>query len=180
VLQEPTRRMRISLIAAMAENRVIGRHGTIPWKVPGEQRMFKRITLGHALIMGRKTHEDIGRPLPGRVNIVVSRTPGYRAEGCLTAASLGGALALCPAGETEAFIIGGEELFRQGLAIADRIYLTEIPVRVTGDTFFPDLPAGAFALTSSEPVISPQPFTLHIFDRVRDADTEGVVAHGAR
>ena len=172
--------MRISLIAAMAENRVIGRRGTIPWKVPGEQRMFKRITLGHTLIMGRKTHEDISRPLPGRVNIVVSRRPGYRAAGCLSADSLGAALALCPPGETEAFIIGGAMLFREGLTIADRIYLTEIPVRVTGDTFFPEIPADAFALTSSEPVLDPQPFTLHIFDRIRCAGAEKAVIHVAR
>jgi dihydrofolate reductase len=172
--------MRISLIAAMAENRVIGRQGTIPWRVPGEQRMFKRITLGHTLIMGRKTHEDIGRPLPGRVNIVISRQPGYRSEGCLTADSLGAALALCPAGETEAFIIGGAELFREGLAVADRLYLTEIPVRVGGDTFFPELPGGVFELTSSRPFAEPQPFTLKIFDRIRSAGSQDIAVRAAR
>ncbi len=154
--------MRISLIVAMAENRVIGRRGTIPWKVPGEQQMFKRITLGHALIMGRRTHEDIGRPLPGRLNIVVSRRPGYRVEGCLTAGSLAEALALCPAGESEAFVIGGGQLFAEGLALADRIYLTEIPGAVEGDTLFPEIPAAEFALTSSERFTA---YTLHIFDR---------------
>jgi dihydrofolate reductase len=161
--------MRVSIIVAMARNRVIGQRGTIPWKVPGEQRMFRRITLGHALIMGRKTHEDIGHPLPGRLNIVVSRRSGYRAEGCLTAGSLAEALALCPAGETEAFIIGGGQLFAEGMALADRIYLTEISVAVEGDTFFPDLPASDFTLRSSEPVAGPQPYTVYIFDRTRPA-----------
>lgn len=172
--------MRISLIAAMAENRVIGRRGTIPWKVPGEQKMFKRITLGHTLIMGRKTYEDIGRPLPGRVNIVVSRRADYRVDGCITVGSLQEALARCPAGETEAFIIGGGQLFHEGLAIADRIYLTEIPVRVTGDTYFPEIPAAEFARTSSESVSAPQPFTLSVFDRIRCAGAKRAVVHVAR
>jgi dihydrofolate reductase len=161
--------MRVSLIVAMARNRVIGQRGTIPWKIPGEQRMFRRVTLGHALIMGRRTHEDIGRPLPDRLNIIVSRRPGYRADGCLTAGSLAEALALCPAGETEAFIIGGGQLFAEGLALADRVYLTSIPVAVEGDTFFPEVPASEFALRSSEPVAGPQPYTVHIFDRTRPA-----------
>ena len=153
--------MRISLIVAMARNRVIGQRGTIPWKIPGEQRMFRRVTLGHALIMGRRTHEDIGRPLPGRLNIVVSRRPGYRADGCLTAGSLAEALALCPAGETEAFIIGGGQLFAQGLALADRVYLTEIPVAVEGDTFFPESrpPSSRCARASRLPGRSPTPCT---------------------
>jgi dihydrofolate reductase len=158
--------MRISLIVAVAANRVIGRRGTIPWKVPGEQQMFKRITFGHAVIMGRRTHEDIGRPLPGRLNIVVSRQPGYRAEGCLTAGSLAAALALCPAGETEAFIIGGEQLFAEAMALADRIYLTELPLTVEGDAFFPEVPASEFALASSERFAV---YTLHVFDRIRPA-----------
>jgi dihydrofolate reductase len=172
--------MRISLIAAMAENRVIGRRGSIPWKVPGEQKMFRHITLGHTLIMGRKTYEDIGRPLPDRVNIVVSRRPGYRAHNCLTAGSLAEALALCPAGETEAFIIGGGQLFAEGLALADRIYLTEIPGAVEGDTYFPEIQACEFARTSSAPASALQPYTLHIFDRIRPAGAVTTTAHPGR
>jgi dihydrofolate reductase len=168
--------MRVSIIVAMARNRVIGLRGTIPWKIPGEQRMFQRVTLGHALIMGRKTHEDIGRPLPGRLNIVVSHRPGYRADGCLTAGSLAEALALCPPGETEAFIIGGGQLFAQGLALADRLYLTEIPVTVEGDTFFPEVPASEFTLASSKRF---EAYTLHIFDRIRPAAEATTAAHRA-
>jgi hypothetical protein len=158
--------MRISLIAAMAENRVIGREGSIPWKIPGEQKLFKRITFGHALIMGRKTHEDIGRPLPDRLNIVISRRPDYRPPGCLKADSLEDALSLCPLEETEVFIIGGGGLFRHSLPIASRVYLTVLPLTVPGDTFFPEIPV-EFALTSSEQFAGPHPYTLDIYDRIR-------------
>lgn len=156
--------MRISLIVAMAENRVIGRDGTIPWKVPGEQKLFRRITLGHTLIMGRRTHEDIGRPLAGRLNIVISRRRDYQPAGCLRADSLENALALCPAGETEAFVIGGGELFRQSMHLADRIYLTVVALTVAGDTFFPEIPE-PFAIVSSEPAPGPPPFVLHVYER---------------
>jgi dihydrofolate reductase len=158
--------MRISLIVAMAENRVIGRGGSIPWKIPGEQKMFRRITLGHTLIMGRKTYEDIGRPLPDRLNIVISRRPDYQPVGCLKADSLERALALCPAEETEAFIIGGGELFRETIAMADRIYLTVVPLTVPGDTFFPEIPE-TFVIASSEHVAGPSSYALHIYERAR-------------
>jgi len=159
--------MRISLIAAMAENRVIGSGGSIPWKIPGEQKLFKRITLGHAVIMGRRTYESIGRPLPGRTNIVVSRRPGFRPEGCLAASGLPAALALCPAGEEETFIIGGGQLYREAMPITDRIYLTVVPVTVDGDTFFPEIPADLFAITSAERIPGPPAYDLLIYDRIR-------------
>jgi dihydrofolate reductase len=160
-------RARISLIVAMAQNRVIGHSGTIPWRIPGEQKMFKRITLGHTLIMGRKTFEDIGRPLSGRLNIVISRSLNYRPTGCLLANSLQGALELCPADEPEVFIIGGGQLFREALPMADRIYLTVVPLEVTGDTFFPVIPEDQFAITSSEHFENPQAYDLHIYDRLQ-------------
>jgi len=150
----------------MAGNRVIGREGSIPWKIPGEQKLFKRITLGHPLIMGRKTHEDIGRPLPDRLNIVISRRPDYRPPGCLKADSLEDALSLCPLEETEVFIIGGGGLFRESMPIADRIYLTVLPLTAPGDTFFPEIPAG-FVLASSEHFAGPHPYTFDIYDRTR-------------
>jgi dihydrofolate reductase len=156
---------RISLIVAMAQNRVIGRGGSIPWKIPGEQKLFKRITIGHSLIMGRKTHEDIGRPLPGRLNIVVSRRQDYRPAGCLVADSLEAALDLCPAGETEVFIIGGGQLFREALPMADRIYATVIPAAFPGDTFFPEI-SGEFTVTACERFEGLQPYALHIYERI--------------
>jgi len=152
------------MIVAMSQNRVIGRGGSIPWKIPGEQKLFRRITLGHTLIMGRKNHEDIGRPLPERLNIVVSRRKDYRPTGCHVADSLAAALDLCPAGETEAFVIGGGQLFREALPLADRIYLTVISAAVPGDTFFPEFSAD-FALTACEHFTGAQPYALHIYDR---------------
>ncbi|MCU0559595.1 MAG: dihydrofolate reductase [Desulfobacterales bacterium] len=150
----------------MAQNRVIGRAGVIPWKVPGEQLFFKRITLGHTVIMGRKTFDSIGRPLPGRTNVVISRRTDMRPEGCLTARSLQSALDMCPAGEEEAFIIGGGQLYQVALPVADRIYLTVIPVSVDGDAFFPEIPAAEFELSASEHVPGSQPYDIFIYDRV--------------
>ncbi len=158
---------RISLIAAMAQNRVIGRDGGIPWHVAGEQKLFKRITLGHTLIMGRKTHESIGRPLAERLNIVISRRRDYRPEGCLAAAGLPAALALVQDGETEVFIIGGGQLYKEAIALAGRIYLTVIPLDVAGDTFFPVIPEQEFAVTAHERVEGPQPYDFFIYDRTR-------------
>lgn len=150
----------------MSENRVIGRAGFIPWKVPGEQLFFKRITLGHTVIMGRKTFESIGRPLPGRTNVVISRRTDLRPEGFLMARSLQAALDMCPAGEDEAFIIGGGQLYAAALPVADRIYLTVIPLAVDGDTFFPKIPAAEFDITASEHVPGCQPYDIFIYDRV--------------
>jgi dihydrofolate reductase len=158
--------MRIALIAAMAEHRVIGCGGVIPWKIPGEQKLFKRITLGHTVIMGRRTYESIRRPLSGRTNIVVSRRPDFRPEGCLAAPGLKAALALCPAGEEEVFIIGGGQLYREAMPIADRIYLTVVPLTVDGDAFFPEIPAEAFAITSAERIPGPPAYDLLIYDRI--------------
>ena len=116
--------MRISLIAAMAKNRVIGRQGDIPWKIPGEQKIFKKITLGHAVIMGRKTFESLKGPLTERTNIIITRQRDYMAKGCIVVHDLSQALKSCPPGEDEAFIIGGGQLYQAALSKADRIYLT--------------------------------------------------------
>jgi dihydrofolate reductase len=159
--------MRIALIAAMTDHRVIGRGGVIPWKIPGEQKLFKRITFGHTVIMGRRTYESIGRPLPGRTNIVVSRNPGFRPEGSLAAPGLEAALALCPAGEEEVFIIGGGQLYREALPISDRIYLTVVPLTVDGDAFFPEIPAEVFAITSVERIPGPPAYDFFIYDRIQ-------------
>mgnify|MGYP000209308237 FL=1 len=170
--------MRIALIAAVAEGGVIGHRGTIPWKIPGEQGLFRRLTYGHTLVMGRKTHEDIGRPLPGRVNIVVSRNPDYRPAGCLRAASLEEALSLGPPGESEVFVIGGAGLFREALPRAARIYLTEVPLQVPGDAFFPEIPEG-FALTEIRSFSGPSPYTLKIYDRIGPAGAHPAAASPA-
>jgi aromatic-L-amino-acid decarboxylase len=158
--------MRVSLIAAMAANRVIGHQGTIPWKVPGEQKMFKEITMGHCVIMGRKTHEDIGQALPGRTNIVITRQRNYQAPGCIVAGDLRTALEGCPANETEAFIIGGGQLYRESMPLADRIYLTVVPQDIEGDVFFPEFSIDEFEVTRSELIQGAVPYHFYIYDRM--------------
>ena len=128
---------RVSLIAALAENRVIGRNNALPWRLPADLKRFRRLTTGHPVILGRKNYESIGRPLPERTNIVVTRDRDYRAPGCIVVASLDAAYAA--AGDaTEIFIIGGAELYAQTLARADRLYLTLVHAAVPGDTYFPE------------------------------------------
>jgi dihydrofolate reductase len=128
-------RQTISLIAAIGKNGVIGRGLEIPWRLPADQQRFKQLTLGRSLIMGRKTHESIGRPLPGRRNIIVSRQPGYAAAGCEVATSFEHALTL--AGDGEVFVIGGADLYRAALPLADRLYLTWVDLAPEGDVLFP-------------------------------------------
>src|SRR5210317_226327 len=150
--------MLISLIVAMASNRVIGHQGDIPWKIPGEQKMFKEITLGHVVVMGRKTYESLGRPLPGRTNIVVTRQTDYQAPGCIIAQDLGGAIKSIPTDESEAFIIGGGQLYHEALSMTGRIYLTVIPREIPGDTYFPKIPEDDFEITKSEFIDGMEPY----------------------
>jgi dihydrofolate reductase len=127
---------RLTLIVARARNGVIGKDNAMPWKIPGEQAYFKRVTMGHPIIMGRKTWESIGRPLPGRRSIVVSRNAAFSAPGAEVVHDLQAAMALC-AGAAETFVIGGAELYRLALPLADRLLITEIDRDFDGDTFFP-------------------------------------------
>jgi dihydrofolate reductase len=134
--------MRVSIIVAVAENGVIGRDGALPWRLSDDLRRFKQLTMGHTVVMGRRTWESIARPLPGRRMIVISRQPGYRvnAAGVDVATSLDEALTrACASGEDEAFIIGGAELYREALPRTDRLYYTSVLTNVTGDTYFPPL-----------------------------------------
>lgn len=140
---------RITLIAAVARNGVIGRNGAIPWRIPGDLPRFKRITMGHPVIMGRRTWESLGRPLPGRRNIVISRTPGFAPGGAEVFASLGAALAACK-DASEVFVIGGTEAYREALGLADRLLLTEIDVDVEGDAHFPPFDRGAWREVARE------------------------------
>lgn len=131
--------MIVSLLVAMDEQRGIGVDGRLPWHLSDDLKRFKALSMGHHLIMGRKTWESIGRPLPGRVTIVVTRNPNYTAEGCLVAHSLEEALALAQAGgEDEIFVIGGGEIFAQALPLADRIYLTRVHTTSAVDVSFPE------------------------------------------
>jgi len=157
--------MELIIIAAMAKNRVIGKGGAIPWHIPEELRRFKRLTMGHCLVMGRKTHESIGRPLPGRNTVVISRDPAYRTEGCRTATSLGEAIALCHGAE-KIFIAGGGEIYRQALPMADAIYLSILDREVAGDVLFPEFEQERFKLLSSERGEGPEPYGFRIYQRV--------------
>ena len=141
---------RLALIVAYASNRVIGRDNGLPWKLPGDLAHFKRSTLGHPIIMGRKTWESLGRPLPGRANIVVTRQAGYEAPGAVVAASLQAALQACPP-QAEPFVIGGAQLYALALPLADRVIATEVHAEVDGDAWFPELPSNQWRETGRQP-----------------------------
>lgn len=128
---------RLSIIAAMAKNRTIGIENRLPWRLPEDLQHFKRLTMGHHILMGRKTWESLPGQLPGRTPVVISRSPDFTAPGCIVAHSLDEAVAACQ-GDAEAFFIGGAELYRQALAYADRLYLTEIAAEFEGDAWFPE------------------------------------------
>jgi len=128
--------MRIALIVAMAENRVIGRNNQLPWRIPADLRHFKALTMGKPIIMGRKTYESIGRPLPGRDNIVITADSLYQAEGCQVVHSIDQALETA-GGCEEAMIIGGANLYRQTFENAERLYLTLVKAEPEGDSWFP-------------------------------------------
>ncbi|MGR9071529.1 MAG: type 3 dihydrofolate reductase [Gammaproteobacteria bacterium] len=133
--------MKISLIVAMASNRVIGLNNDMPWRLSADLRYFRKITMGKPILMGRKTFESIGRPLPGRKNIIVSRNTEFRREGCLVFHSIEDALHVCKS-EEEVMIVGGACFYETLLPEADRIYLTYIHRPFEGDTFFPEFDAG--------------------------------------
>ncbi|AKQ54063.1 dihydrofolate reductase [Bordetella hinzii] len=140
---------RLTLVVAYARNRVIGRDNTLPWRLPGDLAHFKRTTLGHPIVMGRNTWESLGRPLPGRQNIVVSRNPDYRAEGARVVPDLQAALDAAEA--EDVYVIGGAQIYAQALPLADRIIATEIQADVDGDAWFPLLPGYAWKETSRQP-----------------------------
>jgi dihydrofolate reductase len=140
---------RISVIVAMAKNRVIGADGKIPWHLPAELAMFKRITMGHHIIMGRNTWESIGRLLPGRTAVIVTRQRDYNVAGALIAESLEAALSMCR-GDDEIFVIGGGQLYVGALPVSNRIYLTEVDAEVRGDTFMPEFSLSDWRAVSVE------------------------------
>lgn len=134
--------IKLTLVVAYAKNRVIGRDNTLPWRLPADLAHFKRTTLGKPIVMGRKTWDSLGRPLPGRLNIVISRNPDLAAPGATVVGSLQQALNACEtAGAQEACVIGGEAIFALALPLADTVIATEIDAEVQGDTWFAPLPA---------------------------------------
>jgi dihydrofolate reductase len=158
----------LSLIVAVSQNGVIGRHGQLPWHLSADLRRFKQMTLGHTLIMGRKTYESIGRPLPGRDSIVVSRQPDFEAPGCEIVADWTEALRRIRT-DDEAFVIGGHQIFQLALPCADRIYWTHVAADVDGDVFFPTMDWNEWVLLADEPhaadAQNDYPFSLRIYQR---------------
>jgi len=145
----------LAMIAAVADNGVIGRDNALPWRLPADLAHFKRTTLGKPIIMGRRTYESIGRPLPGRANIVVSRNPAFTAAGVHSAASLDAALALAAEiarrdGSDEVVVIGGAAIYREALPLANRLYLTEVHASVAGDVLLPRIDRDAWREVSRE------------------------------
>ncbi len=161
----------ISQIACMAQNRVIGKNGDLPWDLPEDMKFFREKTKGHAIIMGRKTFEAMpGGKLPKRLNVVVTRQKGYKAEGCEVFSDIESAIEFCKTqtdqwGE-EIFVIGGGEIYKQALPFTDRIYLTVIHKDFDGDAHFPDFATMDFEATEKKDREEPFPFSFMTYDRV--------------
>ena len=162
--------MKISMIAAMAHDRVIGKDNQMPWHLPADLAHFKRVTLGKPVLMGRKTFESIGRPLPGRRNLVISRNPGYQAEGIEVVDSVEAALALLVSSAVEELmVIGGGHLYAEMLPSADSLYLTQIDLAVEGDTRFPAFDDGQWQRIDCEShpadEKNPHPYSFETWQR---------------
>lgn len=170
--------MKIALIAAVARNGVIGFRNALPWHLPEDLKRFKAVTLGHPVLMGRKTFESLGRPLSHRRNLVMSRHPQWGAEGIEVYASLRAAVASCKHAEI-LFVIGGSEVYRQALPLAELLYLTEIDLAPEGDAFFVDINLHDWQEVSREDKVDPiHGLSYHFveYHRIRDASGLGTVS----
>lgn len=147
----------ISLIVAYAKNGVIGNKGCIPWKIKGEQKRFRELTTGNVVIMGRRSYEEIGKPLPNRTTIVVSSTKTFESENCMTAKSLADAIKL--AGNRDIYISGGARLYEEALPLVNKMYITEIDCEIDGDTFFPAFDKTLFTKEINEHFDGEIPYT---------------------
>lgn len=157
--------MKVSAIAAMSSNRVIGKDNKLPWKIPEDMKRFRTITSGNPVIMGRKTYESIGKPLPGRQNIILSTQTDYKVEGALVFQGINQALAYCENNfeDKEVFIIGGEQIYTHGMKYVRKIYLTIVNQEFEGDAFFPEFEG--FKETSREERQEPIPHSYVIYER---------------
>lgn len=161
----------ISHIVAMDQNRVIGKDNRLPWHLPADLAYFKKVTMGHAIIMGRKTFESIGRPLPGRENVIVTRNRSFQAEGCTVIHSIEEVRQFAAKRNDEVFVIGGAELFQATLPFADRLYITKIEANFPGDTFYPDFEESEWQLVSYTKGIkdekNPYDYAFIVYERKR-------------
>lgn len=170
--------MIVSLLVAMDERGGIGKAGGLPWRLSTDLRRFRALTMGHHIIVGRKTFESIGKPLAGRRMIIVTRDPRYRVEGCATAHSIADAIGLARAeGEAELFICGGAEIFAQTLDLAERLYLTRVHADCDADTFFPAFERDEWTEASAEPHAADDknehPFTFLLLVRKKQPPPSG-------
>ncbi len=160
--------MNLSLIVAFDKNRLIGSNNQLPWRLPADLKYFKSLTMGHHLSMGRKTYDSIGKALPGRISVVVTRQKNLSLPDCIVVNSLDEAIEICKK-ENEVFVIGGAELFYATLKIASRLYITEIDHTFEGDTWFPEIDAMTWSETSRESHPADEknlwPYTFVIYDR---------------
>lgn len=154
----------IALIVAYAKNRVIGKDGQIPWKIKGEQKRFKELTIGNVVIMGRRSFEEIGKALPNRDTIVISSTQKYDDDNCMTASSLSEALEI--AGDRDVYISGGVGLYAEAISIVDKMYVTEIDAVIEGDTYFPTFDERDFYKQCNEHVNGEIPYTYVTYTRI--------------
>ena len=159
----------ITFLVAMDKNRVIGRENQLPWHLPEDLKYFKRVTMGHPIAMGRKTHDSIGRILPGRENIVITRQTDYQCDGCTLFYSVEDFVENCRNKDEEIFVIGGAEIFKEIFAFADRLYITYINEEFEGDTFFPEFDLTEWELLSCEKGIrddkNPFDYDFRIYNR---------------
>ena len=158
----------ISLIWAMTRTGVIGKNNTLPWRLPADLQQFRRLTTGHHIIMGRRNYEDIGKPLPGRTSIVVTRQQAYTAPGCVVVHTVEQALKAAEQ-DTEIFIIGGADIYRQTLPLAQRLYVTEIDADIAGDVYFPNFDHSAWYEVSrvghAPDAQNPHPYSFILLER---------------
>lgn len=166
--------MKCSMIVAMSENRVIGINNKLPWYLPNDLKYFKQVTMGKPIIMGRKTYESIGKPLPGRANIVITRNTQWQAEGVKVAHSLEQAIALAEAisnidGQSEVMIIGGDQIYKACLPQVDRVYLTKVHAEVQGDAWFPEVDWSSWQEVGREDLqaegANPYDYSFIVYDR---------------
>ena len=153
----------IALIVAFAKNQVIGNKGCIPWKIKGEQKRFKELTTGNVVIMGRRSYEEIGKPLPNRTTIVVSNTKKFDDVNCFTAKSLAEAIEM--AGDRDIYISGGARLYEEALPLVEKMYITEIDFEIDGDTFFPPFEQELFVKEVNERFEGEIPYTYVTYTR---------------
>jgi dihydrofolate reductase len=157
----------MQIVAARSENNIIGKGIEIPWKVKGEQKLFKEITLGGTLVMGRVTFQSIGRPLPGRTTIIVTRNEEFKVENCHTVHSIDAAITAAKDIGKPIYIVGGGELYRQCLPDADMVHLTTIKTCVDGDIFFPEFPTHDFELVKETLYSSNIDYVYQVFQRIK-------------